>query len=475
MSSGNEKDQKSRDSALRFGAGQAGAEAAEPYAEASDLMREGVDALLEKAHDTRSVDAAQKKGNFFEYIEAAKFNADAARHRSALRASVTDANGAPHAPADLKIKRGSEVVADVQAKSNEQASDLAYGLAQEKYEGMKRLVPEDKESHVDRLMSQRIEKGTLKADDYEEGRNQLQGELRHEDVSSGGTDYDELMSATREPNRYALKSEAQAAAKEAGVNAAGAGGAAFVCTALCCGLLNSAKVYRGEMGAKEAAVDTTKQASRKGAQGTFVGAAGAVVRNGAARQGLTHLAQSNVATGVAAATIDLGVTTYDLIRGEITPEEAVQEMGQTTTSTMSGLYVGAAAGALFGPPGMVIGSTAGYLACSGVYQSCMSIMREAELAEEQARLALRMSEEACEVMKAQRLEFERSVEKVTEARREAFESHFRAIDDSLRSGDPGQVVSALSEMSKTLDETLKYEKFEEFDRFMTESDDPLRL
>jgi len=470
-----EEEKRGSGSDARYAAGQAGAEAAQPYAEASDVMREGMEALLEKAGDTRRVDVAQKKGHFFEYIEAAKFNADAARHRSALRASVTDANGSPHAPQDLDLMHGSEKVGEVQAKSHEATPDLAHGVAQEKYEDMKRLVPEDKEARVRGLMGRYIEKGTLKADDYEKARNHLQGELQHGEVSSGGTSHDELMNATRDPDTYALKQEARAVAKEAGVNAAVAGGASFACTALCCGLLNGARVYQGEMSAKEAALDTTKEASKRGGQGAAVGAASAVIRNGAARQGLTHLAQSNVATSVAAASIDLGVTTYDLIRGEITPEEAVREMGQTTTSTMSGLYVGAAAGAMFGPPGMLIGSTAGYLACSGVYQSCMSILKEAELAEKEAQRTLALCEEACEVMKVQRLEFERHVEEVTEARRKVFEAHFSSIDSSLRSGNPGEVVSALSEMATTLDQNLRYEKFEEFDRFMIESDEPLRL
>lgn len=469
------EDQRNRSSGSRHASGQVGAEAAKPHAEATETMHRGMEAFLEKASATRSVDVGKKKGNLFEYIEAAKFNADAARHRSALRASITDANGSPHAPQDLRLRKGSDVVAEVQAKSNESASDLAYGVAQEKYEGMIRLVPEDGEGHTRELMSQRIEKGTIKAEDYREARSNLQGELKRGEVSSGGTGQHELLEATRDPEGYALKQEARAVAKEAGVNAGLAGGASFVCTALYCGFLNGARVYRGEMETREAVIDTAKEASKKGGQGALVGAASTGIRYGAARQGLAHLAQSNVATSVAAATIDLGLTTYDLAKGEITPEEAVQEMGQTTTSTMSGLYAGAAAGAVFGPPGMLIGSTAGYFACSGVYQSCISILEEAELAQEEAKRTLAMCEEACEMLKAQRLELERLVEQVTEARRETFEAHFRSIDSSLRSGNPNEVVSALSNMADTLDENLKYERFEEFDRFMTQSNEPLRL
>jgi hypothetical protein len=142
---------------------------------------------------------------------------------------------------------------------------------------------------------------------------------------------------------------------------------------------------------------------------------------------------------------------------------------------MAGLYVGAAAGVAFGPPGIFMGSMAGYLVSSEVYQSCISILKEADLAERQAKRAVKLSEEACEVIRAQRLEIERLIEEVTEARRQAFEAHFRSVDAALQAGDPGEVVSALSDMATTLDENLQYEEFEAFDEFMIRSNRPLQL
>lgn len=467
--------QRDETSGGRHASAQVGAEAADPYADSSDAMRRGMEAFLEKAGATEGVDVGQKKGNLFEYIEAAKFNADAARHRSALRASITDANGNPHAPQDLRLTRGPDVVADVQAKSNEAASDLAYEVAREKYEGMSRLVPEDKETHARASMEQCIQKGTLKVEDYREARDHLDGELRQGDVTSGGTSHEELIEASRNPDSYALKQEIKAAAKEAGVNAAATGGVSFVCTALWSGFLNGAEVYRRKKTLGEAAADTTKEASKSGGQGAAVGVASTAIRNGAAHQGLGYLAQSNVATSVAAATIEVGVTTYALVQGEITPEEAVQEMGESAISTMAGLYVGAAAGVAFGPAGMLMGSMAGYLVSSEVYQSCISILKEADLAERKAKRAVKLSEEACEVIRAQRLEMERLIEEVTEARRQTFEAHFRSVDAALQAGDPGEVVSALSDVATTLDENLQYEEFEAFDEFMIRSNKPLQL
>ena len=57
----------------------------------------------------------QQKGNLFEYIEAAKFNADAAGKGMSARAVVTDVYD-QGAAADILIKEGGKVQKEVQAK-----------------------------------------------------------------------------------------------------------------------------------------------------------------------------------------------------------------------------------------------------------------------------------------------------------------------------------------------------------------------
>lgn len=57
----------------------------------------------------------QGKGSLFEYIEAAKFNSEAAFKGSTLRAEVTDVYDSG-AAADILIKDNGETVREVQAK-----------------------------------------------------------------------------------------------------------------------------------------------------------------------------------------------------------------------------------------------------------------------------------------------------------------------------------------------------------------------
>ena len=466
---------QTRNTNINHTASQIGVGAAQNEAAASDAMRAGMEAFLKKAGAVEKVGVGQKKGNFFEYIEAAKFNTDAARKGSDLYAVVTDANGSPHDAADLLVEKGPDVIREVQAKANREEELLAYEVAQEKYETMMRLMPEDKIESVREVMDRRIEMRTSRTDDYSEARDHLSGELDLGDIRSGGTSHEELLRAASDPSGYAFEARVDAAAAEGITKGGQAAGVSFVLTAVWYGILNGNKVFQGEVSSREAIQKTGGDSLKNGGRGALVGAGGTVIRNAAAEMGVEVLSKTAVANSFAAATINLGVITYELIRGDITPEQAVERAGQTTSSTLSAVYVGAAAGALFGPPGMLIGSTAGYFVANTTYQSTLAILKEADLAEEEAARAIALSEEACELMRIQRLEFEEHFEAVTNRRAEAFRSHFDRIDESMREGDVNMVVSQLSDFAVDLGGELRYADFQEFHQFMSSNDGPLKL
>ena len=84
-----------------IGAGIYGASVAKFNANATDAMIEGMDLFREAAAKLGAVNPKIAQGNLFEYIEAAKFNADAALQDSSLQAIVTAAEGNPHDAGDL--------------------------------------------------------------------------------------------------------------------------------------------------------------------------------------------------------------------------------------------------------------------------------------------------------------------------------------------------------------------------------------
>ena len=166
---------------------------------------------------------------------------------------------------------------------------------------------------------------------------------------------------------------------------------------------------------------------------------------------------------------------YFGVKGEISGEEAVTRLGQTTTSTISGLYAGAAAGMAFGPAGAVIGSIAGYMLASNTYQSCVAIFQNAKLTEIEAERVIALCEEAALEMKKQREDFEMLVKETLAERHKEFEQCFDLLDKGMIYNSPEISTYALAELGNLVGANLKLVSFEEFDDFMMNSKQPLEL
>jgi hypothetical protein len=468
-----------------FAAGQAGAAAAAPEAAGTEAMRLGMQALLEGAKKVGHRSIKQAKGNLFEYIESAKLNAALAESGSTYRSVVTEAVGDSHAAADIKIHHQvtKNVTKEVQAKAGSASyvANVRNGLADEKYSGMGRLTSADRIERVREVTERRAKSKSIYADQYKDSAKNLSGEHTYDGHTSGGTTLDEAREAVESPRRFALKMEAKAVGKQA----AKAGLAGMATGGLLGGAMSTVKncyaVKRGQKSSRAAAFSIAVDTSKSAAKGGSVAATGSGVSfvatkiatrasHSGVKVGLKTLSKSNVATGIAAGTIEILIASYGLAKGDITAEQFTQRIGQTGASTLSSLYAGAAAGSLFGPPGAIIGSVAGYMVATQTYQSCIAILQEADLAEEQAERVVQLAHEAIEQLEAQRSEFEEHADKVLGDRREEIERWLNVVDASSLGDDHALGVEALAELAGAFGHTLQLEQFEEFDAFMLASD-----
>jgi len=452
-----------------------GAAAATRESAAVDATLDGMQLFTTAAERLRERPLDKRQGNLFEYIEAAKFNRNAARAGSASRAYVMEANGAPHSPADIEIRQGDHVTVRVQAKSCSNPVRSAHQITKPKYRGMQKLVPKGQEGRVRELAGRRARTGSLKADEYRDTARNATGELHADGVSSGGTRYEESVWAARRPRLYAACMEVGSVAREAartGAQAAAAG--AVVGGAISTGL-NLLAVRQGRISVQEAAANVARDAGRSGAKAGVTGGAAALLRYGAAKAGLKTLTRSNVAAAVASGLVDAGVTVHALVKGEITPEEAIEQIGQNGACTLSSFYAGAAAGAVFGPVGVLVGGMAGYLIAANVYQSCATILRQGRLAEEESIRALALCEAASREMERQREAFERHLAATLGAAEAEFDRCFSAIDGALDKEDPEAACQSLTRLAELFGQKLKYSSFAEFDSFMAAGDEPLVL
>ena len=462
--------------AAAFGGAAVGAQAALPEAAAADAMRGGMDQFRDAAERLLRVGVEQKKGNLFEYIEAAKFNADSALKGVSAEAVVTAAEGRPHDPVDIEIRDGLEVLRKVQAKASKSTQSETWRLSDPKYDGMDKLVPKD-HAEIVRDKAQRLaDRGTSKTaptESLQDTADNVTGELKARGATSGGTTLRETYTASEHPRLYALQQELHAVGREAAVSGASAAAAGAVMGGVISAVRNGYAYANGDIGGAEAAKAVARDTGKAGLRAGAAGAAGAVIRHGASKAGIQALTKSNVATAIAAGLIEAGVTVYALAKGEISAEIAAERLGKTGCSTSSGIFVGAAAGAVFGPVGAVVGSIAGYILAATVYESCMAVFKEARLAEAEADRVVALCEEAARAMDQQRALFETQLEVYLGQRRVAFDGCFAAIDAALVADEPIKAVGALSTLAAMCGRELQFERFEDFDAFMVDSTEPL--
>jgi len=452
-----------------------GAAASQPQAAATDAMVQGMDALRTAAAKLGAVNPKISQGNLFEYIEAAKFNADAALKQSGLRAEVTAAMGEPHAAADLLIKEGDRTLHQVQAKSMNCGSRTTHAISQPKYRGMQKLVPANEAERVKGLAQKRASSGTLKADDYRDTAKNVTGELKAKQARSGGTTYHENLKAAQQPKLYAVAQELRYVGKEVLVT----GGQAAIAGGIIAGGVSAVKngiaLNNGEISIQTAAGNVVQDSGKAATRSGATGAAGSVIRYGASKVGINALAKSNVAVTVAAGGIDVGLSVLRYAKGEITAEELQHQVGMTGTCTLSSLYAGAAIGSVAGPVGAVVGSLGGYLVGSYLYQASTSIVEQAQLAEAEAERVMAIAQVAVQAMQQERSRFTAEFQVAFEAKAQQYEACFAAIEAGLTARAPAEAVVGLSTLASSFGQQLRFSSFEEFDTFMGDANATLVL
>ena len=164
-----------------------------------------MDTLTKVAKQYMNCSPTITQGRLFEIIEATKFNKDAALKGESLRAFTTDSLGDPHAAADIVVKNGDTLLKEVQAKSSAKASRLARMVSSEKYGDMDRLVNSEKANRVKELVENAQIPQGIYAKDYEQAGPHIKGKLEANNITSGGTTYEEALKAANQPQAYALK------------------------------------------------------------------------------------------------------------------------------------------------------------------------------------------------------------------------------------------------------------------------------
>ena len=460
----------------------------------------GMSLLAKELERTANVDIAQKKGNLFEYIEAAKFNRNAANKGIKNRAVVTAADGRPHAAADIEIvDQNKRVIREVQAKfcdtHNSEGVDTSAASTitkqrNAKYHGMQRLGRKEDDFYTDpqtgktmsflerekQLANTRADSNGVYAEDYRDVSQNLTDELTDEStgITSGGTTLEEINRVNDNSEKYLQQMKFEQYKTEISSTAVNVAAANMISTGIISGVSNVAACFKSEKDVETAVKDLAKDVGTSGAKGAVVGALGAGIRIAGENAGntvaKTLLSESSGAMVVAGGIVDCGVSVYEYAKGEIDAAQFVENLKDTTIKSGITVYFSMAAKAVFGATSpfipIVVYSTANY-----VIKTTKEIVANAELnAQEYNRLAA-LNNEMIKVIQEYRKTLIEQMSQYQESYRASMGRLLEEFDAQIcTSNDIDGAVYAIVEYANQTGMALQHTDFNDFMSAMQSED-----
>jgi len=458
----------------------------------------GMNLFREVANSKANVGFEQVKGNLFEYIEAAKFNRNAANVGDATRAVITDSVGRPHDPADIELVRNGKVVRKVQAKfsrtQNSSGMDTSAASSVDKqrstkYEGMQRLIRKQEDYTTDSktgekmsllekskdLADKRAKSGGIYADEYRDVSKHLTDELTDDTkggkgTKSGGTTLEEVEEAAKNPEKYARQFERQQYAKEIVNTSANMAAASAITTGIVSGVQNAFEVIKNKKDLDKAIKDVGVTVVKSGARGGITGALSSLLRIGGSKADIPLLADSSSATVIAAGVIDSGVAIYEYARGEIDSKQLLEQIQDTAIKSTTTIYFTKAATLIYGTANpfipMAIYSVANY-----VVASTREIIKNAKLnAAEYDRLA-KLNDEATELVKDFHKQLIEQMTNYDNAQKQQMAKLLSTFDRAIMSGNNcDEAIYAIIDFAGETGIILQHTNFNEFSDAMLSSE-----
>ena len=460
---------------------------------ATDLSVGGMDLLKAKAAQISNVQFDQAKGNLFEYIEATKFNKNAATANSTARAYVTEALGDPHAKADLLIKQGDKTVKEIQAKFLKTSKDgrdtsAASSVFQQtgahnrgwgEYDGMDRLIRKQEHYNSEgslldeakKLSKARAESKGIHADHYRDVNEHLTDETHYKEVSSGGTTLEEVQAAYNNPLEYSEHFERKAVANEMKASAANMAKASFVTTGIVSGTINMFAVLKDEKSLSEALHDVGVDSVKSGLRGGATGIVSTAIRYKGIKAGSALLSDSTAATVMAGGLIDGGVALLSYARGEISAIELKDELVDTTVKATSTIFFTKAVTAIMGKAVSPFVPMVVYTAASLVITSAREIIKHAKLEAEEYDRMTAILKEATRTANEYHGQFQNYIDLCESKQREMLNEFIDNFSYNLETGENyDHALYSIVHFAERAGIELQHVNFEEFAQAMRSKD-----
>ena len=276
----------------------------------------------------------------------------------------------------------------------------------------------------------------------------------------------DAMMARENPKKYVAKSivtDAHKAGVEAAKGAVVVGGIVSVAQNLCA-------VCSGDISVEEAATNVVTTTAKAGITAYGVGSAGTALKafmHTAKNDIVRKIGTTNFPAMVVTSALEITNIVKSYVAGEITEAEVLTRLGKSGTGSMAASY-GAAVGTVLLPGvGTIVGSMVGYMISTSLYDSCLQIMKDADLAHEEYERTKALCEASRNVMRQQRIEFEERVNNLLANRQLVIDRSIKGIVCMMDSLDTENFTKSLAALAEEFGRQLQFRSYEEFDDFMS--------
>lgn len=211
----------------------------------------------------------------------------------------------------------------------------------------------------------------------------------------------------------------------------------------------------------------------------FTGSVAKGVMQNSSSQVLRGLSKTNFAAGLVTTTTDIGKTIARCIKGELTPSQCIEELGERGFGQLGSmmyasfgvLAVKGSGSALLKITAGMTGSMVGYAAATAVYKELSTALKEYELAVEERKQIEAECQESIKLICQYREEMNVAVNTFMKEHLDTISFGFNAMDKSIMENDVDGFIAGNAVIQKKLGHCVRFSNQDEFDALMMSDED----
>lgn len=251
--------------------------------------------------------------------------------------------------------------------------------------------------------------------------------------------------------------------------------ASFVTTGIISGVFNFYKVWKNEKSAKEAIVDTAKDATKGAIRGAATGVLSSSIRVSGVKAGNEFLSNGSASMAIAGGIIDGGVALFKYAKGEINASQLKDELVVTVVKSTSMVFIANALTTMTGGAVNPFISMAIYVSLGTVVNCCKEIIANAKINIAESERLTTLYEESLKEREQQYQELDNYLKSFTTEQRKQFDTFLEKFDYNFETGENyDEAINAVVEISNYLNIELKHVEFDDFKKAIKD-DEPFKL